>query len=190
MTKRELRKIYLEKRKSLSKTDIESYSKSIFKQFCSYFDLKNEKIHCFLPILSKNEINTTILIQTLFSDTNCTVITSKSDFESLEMSHYVINENTIFDEDKYGIPSPQSTKEISVKEIDVIIVPLLCFDKKGFRVGYGKGFYDRFISNCKPDVKTIGVSIFDPINSINDLNEFDKSLNHCITPTSIHHFKQ
>ena len=143
-----------------------------------------------MPILNKNEINTKIIIQRLFSETDCTVITSKSDFNTLEMKHYIINDQTQFQGDNYGIPTPINAEEINSFEIDWIIVPLICFDSKGFRVGYGKGFYDRFIVRCRSDIKIIGLSIFNPIEKISDKNEFDKPLDYCITPNNVYHFKQ
>lgn len=190
MLKTDIRKTYLDKRKSFSKQEIEEFSQSISDSFFDVFEPKNEKIHCFLPILSKNEINTNIIIQRLFSETDCSVITSKSDFSTLEMKHFVINEQTQFEEDHYGIPSPVNAQEIGSFEIDWVVVPLICFDSRGFRVGYGKGFYDRFIVRCRSDIKIIGLSIFNPIERVSDINEFDKPLDFCITPNTVHHFKQ
>ena len=175
MYKKELRKTYLDKRKSFSKEDIEKSSISISELFFDVFEPKNEKIHVFSPISKQNEIDTHKIINRLFSETDCVLITSKSDFNSLEMEHFTINNKTEFEEDNYGIPSPINGQPIDVSEIDWVIVPLLCFDTDGYRVGYGKGFYDRFLSQCRSDVKTIGLSIFNPIEEIEDKNEYDKA---------------
>ena len=190
MLKKELRKTYLDKRKTFSKEEIEKLSFSISELFFDVFEPKNEIIHVFLPISKQNEINTNLIIQRLFSETDCTVIVSKSNFETLELEHFIINENTNYTEDNYGIPSPINAKPIDASEIDWVIVPLLCFDTNGYRVGYGKGFYDRFLSQCRSDVKAIGLSIFNPIEKIEDLNEHDKALNFCISPINVHHFKR
>ena len=77
---------------------------------------------------------------------------------------------------------------IDEKEIDLVLVPLLCFDKKGFRVGYGKGFYDRFLSKCRSDVLKIGLSYFKPVEKIEDVRDFDVALDYCITPKGVWHF--
>jgi len=69
-----------------------------------------------------------------------------------------------------------------------VLVPLLSFDKKGFRVGYGKGFYDRFLMQCKSDCIKIGLSYFDPIDVIDDADEFDVPLDFCITPQKVYVF--
>ena len=73
-------------------------------------------------------------------------------------------------------------------EIDLVIVPLLCFDKKGNRVGYGKGYYDRFLKQCRKDCIKIGFSYFDPIDQVEDINKFDVKLDYGITPDAIYQF--
>ncbi|RYZ27704.1 MAG: 5-formyltetrahydrofolate cyclo-ligase, partial [Chitinophagaceae bacterium] len=79
-------------------------------------------------------------------------------------------------------------QQIDPKEIDLVVVPLLTFDKKGYRVGYGKGFYDRFLHQCKKDCIKIGLSYFDPIEAVDDANEFDVTLDFCITPQKAYVF--
>ena len=72
--------------------------------------------------------------------------------------------------------------------INMIFVPLLSFDKNGYRVGYGKGFYDRYLSQCRGDCLKIGFSYFEPLDAIDDTNEFDVPLNLCVTPTTVYVF--
>jgi 5-formyltetrahydrofolate cyclo-ligase len=67
----------------------------------------------------------------------------------------------------------------------VVFVPLLAFDKKGHRVGYGKGFYDRFLSDCKPETIKIGLSFFEAEESISAILPSDIRLDFCVTPTEI-----
>jgi 5-formyltetrahydrofolate cyclo-ligase len=66
-----------------------------------------------------------------------------------------------------------------------VFIPLLAFDKSGHRVGYGAGYYDRFLSKCKPDCLKVGLSFFEPVDEISDADEFDVKLNHCVTPSKI-----
>ncbi|MDP2160837.1 MAG: 5-formyltetrahydrofolate cyclo-ligase, partial [Flavobacterium sp.] len=88
----------------------------------------------------------------------------------------------------YGIPEPVDGLEVPVAKIDVVFVPLLAYDKNGHRVGYGKGFYDRFLSECKPTTIKIGLSFFEPEDLIEDVFESDIQLNYCITPQTIYIF--
>jgi 5-formyltetrahydrofolate cyclo-ligase len=104
------------------------------------------------------------------------------------MQHFVLDEHTRFETNNWGIPEPISGIEVAPSVIDMIIVPLLIFDLFGYRVGYGKGFYDRFFSSCNVDVQRVGLSFFDPIDVIADKNEYDVQLTQAITPDHIYHF--
>ena len=68
---------------------------------------------------------------------------------------------------------------------DLIIVPLLAVDAQGHRVGYGKGFYDRFLSKCRPDCLKVGLNYFEPDERIVDVGEHDIKLDACVTPTEV-----
>ena len=74
------------------------------------------------------------------------------------------------------------------EQMDVIIIPLLCFDKQGNRVGYGKGFYDRFLQKCSPKALKVGFCLQEPIELVEDLNEFDVKMDVCITPNKVWRF--
>ena len=102
-------------------------------------------------------------------------------------AHYVDGETTIV-ENEFGIPEPVGSEAIDPSEIDVVFVPLLAFDQQGYRVGYGKGFYDRFLAQCRENVIAIGFSYFDPVPKIDDANQFDIPLNYCVTPQQLYEF--
>jgi len=91
------------------------------------------------------------------------------------------NEETVFEKNQYGIDEPVNGMEVSPDDIDMIIVPLLGFDTHGYRVGYGKGFYDRFLCRCRKDCIKVGFSYFEPVDVIEDVNQFDIKLDYCIT---------
>jgi 5-formyltetrahydrofolate cyclo-ligase len=55
-------------------------------------------------------------------------------------------------------------------------------------VGYGKGFYDRFLSDCRPHCIKIGLSFFEPEIDIVDVLESDIKLDYCVTPESVFTF--
>lgn len=93
----------------------------------------------------------------------------------------LINEETMFKKNQFGMEEPTNGMEVSPDDIDMIIVPLLGFDTKGYRVGYGKGFYDRFLRLCRKDCIKVGFSYFEPVKVIEDVNQFDVKLDYCIT---------
>lgn len=88
----------------------------------------------------------------------------------------------------WGIIEPQGGTEIEPEATDLVLTPLLAFDERGYRVGYGKGFYDRFLARCRPDVIRVGLSFFEPVPLISDTDQFDIPLNFCITPQQIYEF--
>ena len=93
------------------------------------------------------------------------------------LTHFVFDESTQFAPNSWGIDEPLNGVSIEASEIDMVITPLLCIDKNKQRVGYGKGYYDRFLSECKPTVQKIGVSLFPQLTiEIEDINEFDVKL--------------
>ena len=75
--------------------------------------------------------------------------------------------------------------EVPTSKIEVVFVPLLAFDTNGNRVGYGKGFYDKFLSECHPNTIKIGLSLFEAETAIEDVISNDIPLTHCVTPTKI-----
>jgi 5-formyltetrahydrofolate cyclo-ligase len=70
----------------------------------------------------------------------------------------------------------------------VVFVPLLAYDKSGQRVGYGKGFYDTFLQQCKPNTVKIGLSFFAPEENIEDVSANDVALDYVVTPEGIVRF--
>ena len=104
------------------------------------------------------------------------------------MQAIICDDDDVFEKNFFKVPEPQHCEAINPQEIDLVLVPLLTFDKKGFRVGYGKGFYDRFLQQCKNGCIKIGLSYFEPIDAIDDADEFDVPLNFCITPQKVYVF--
>ena len=99
-----------------------------------------------------------------------------------------VEDDTSFTTNTFGLTEPKNGEEINANEIDIVFVPLFIFDLRGYRVGYGKGFYDKFLASCKNDVIKIGFCYFEPIEKIDDTNNFDIPLNYCITPHNIYEF--
>ena len=181
MEKQLLRKVYKQKRKELSKAEFDVYQEEIFNQVKMVDFSKIGNIHIFLPIQKQIEVNTYPIVKYLWS-INKTVIISKSDFTDNSLTHYKYTKETILKENAYGIPEPINAEAFDVKKIDMVFVPLLISDKNNYRVGYGKGFYDRFLSNCKKEIKTIGLNFFKPIKEIVDKNKYDVPLEMVIYP--------
>lgn len=189
MKKAEARTLFLNKRQSLSAQQIQELDQQIVDHF-SGLNLQGVRyLHLFLPILSKKEVNTYAIASWLKENhPQIQLVLSKSNFEDHSLSHFVWNEQTPLAENKWGITEPQGGTEIGATELDMVLVPLLVFDERGHRVGYGKGFYDRFLAECSPKIQKIGLSHFEPLAHIDDTFDFDIPLDACITPSRIWYF--
>jgi len=189
MNKNTLRQTYKARRNELTADQIEDLSLAIANQCLRLPIWDKVNFHLFLSIETKKEINTEYLLQVLAGkDKN--IILSKSDFKSGEMAHFLLTDNTKLRVNGYGIPEPEGGIQVSEAQLDVVFVPLLAFDENGNRVGYGKGFYDRFLQQCKTDVIKIGLSFFEAESTIEDVNSQDMALDFCITPHKIYQFKE
>ncbi len=187
MIKKELRIKYKKLRLSLDKDVIDEMSIAIANQVLKLDIWNKNYFHIFLPIETQNEVNTEFVLHIL-QGKDKEIVISKSNFEILEMTHYLLTDNTKIKKNHYNIPEPIDGLEVPVSKIDVVFVPLLAFDTKGNRVGYGKGFYDKLLSNCKPETIKIGLSFFKPEVLISDIFENDIKLNYCVTPAKIYYF--
>ncbi len=190
MTKAELRKNYLDQRASLSVDEIEAWNRLIADRFFERFDLSEVRnLHCFISIKKFNEIDTSLIFKRIWKDfPSIRTSAPRIDREHNELKHYVYKSETKLLENVWGIREPESGEVIGALEFDLVIVPLLCFDKRGYRVGYGKGFYDKFLAGCRLDCRKIGLSFFPAADLIDDVGEYDIALDECVTPTTFYNF--
>ena len=192
MNKASLRKEFFQKRMSLTQVEVDEKTRLITKSTLEFLQNKVFKtVHVFLPQRSKSEVNTWKVISALQSSFPHVKIAAPYIIPGTrKMEHYLLTPETSLIENRWGIPEPDplTATTIESEEIDVVLIPLLAFDKSGFRVGYGGGFYDRFLVQCRNDVPKIGLSFFAPIDSITDVDEFDIRLDFCVTPTNLYHW--
>ena len=197
MTKAGLRQHFLAKRKALSATDIQHRSALIAQSFLDFLaqQTRPEKInhlHTFLPIQRQNEVDTWPIIRLLWQQfPSIQVVVSVTDPIANSLTHYALDQHTPLIENKWGIPEPANTGQIPIEsdQIDFVLVPLLIFDQTGHRVGHGGGYYDRFLAECRPNCLKNGVSLFEPVERIDDVESTDIRLDTCILPDRIYYFK-
>ncbi|GAA4235241.1 5-formyltetrahydrofolate cyclo-ligase [Postechiella marina] len=187
MTKVELRKKYKTLRNKLSINTIEDLSLAIANQALKLDVWQHTFYHTFLSIEEQKEINTDYLLNIL-SGKDKNILISKSDFKTGEMTHFLLTDGTVIKKNRYNIPEPVDGIEILNNKVDVVFIPLLAFDTKGNRVGYGKGFYDRFLTKCKPETIKIGLSFFEAETEITDIFDGDIALDYCVTPKQVYTF--
>lgn len=187
--KNKLRQKYSALRDNLSENQIEEKSLEIANKLLELPIWNYNFYHVFLSISEKKEIDTEPLLHILQGkDKN--VVLSKSNFTTRELTNYLLTDTTVIKKNEWNIPEPVDGIEIPASKIDVVFVPLLAFDKAGHRVGYGKGFYDIFLSSCRKDVIKIGLSLFEPEDEIPGLLNSDIPMNYCITPNKTYFFEK
>jgi 5-formyltetrahydrofolate cyclo-ligase len=184
MLKKELRAKYKALRNHLSEIEIEEKSLAIANEIIKLPIWEKTYFHLFLPIEEQKEVNTEFILH-LLAGKDKEIVISKSDFATRNMTHFLLTDNTRIKKNEYNIPEPIDGLEVPAAKIEVVFVPLLAFDKKGNRVGYGKGFYDKFLTDCKPETIKIGLSFFAPEEQISDVFESDVLLDFCVTPNGV-----
>jgi 5-formyltetrahydrofolate cyclo-ligase len=187
MKKSALRKQANLLRAQLDAKAIQSLSNQLLTQF-SRLNFNGLKVlHIFLPIQEKNEPDTFLLIEWLRAHhPDIKIIVPKSDFSTFLMTHHVLGDHKELQKNAFNILEPQQGEEHK-GDIDLVILPLLAFDSRGYRAGYGKGFYDRFLQGM--DTLKVGLSLFDVSENIEDVNEHDLKLDLCITPGKLYDFR-
>lgn len=189
MTKQEIRSLYKQKRLVISCSDLASRSEKICHLIFENFQLEGKTISLFLPIERHKEINTYGILEKGIS-IGTTIGLPKTNNSDHSLKHYKYESSSQLHVNEIGIPEPSHGKLIKPAQFDFVFVPLYAFDINGHRVGYGKGYYDRFLKKCNPYCKFIGLTLFDEFVTIDNVNVHDIKLNFCISPKQIHRFEK
>ena len=188
MDKSQIRTQYKELRKELSEIEVMDKSLLIANR-CLELPVWEEQIfHLFLSLEDQNEVDTTPILTLLQGKDKEVVVPKIANAEQLQ--HFLITDQTRFQKNALGIPEPVSGIEIEASKIDVVFVPLLAFDDKGHRVGYGKGYYDRFLATCRTNCIKVGLSFFEKEQDSFIIEPTDIPLDYCVTPEKIYRFSK
>jgi len=187
MTKKEARIIYKQKRMELTDKEKVRMSDLILIRFQELSLPPIQTIHTYLAVAAQNEIDTSVIVRYMsFRHPGLLQVVPRVEGDGLQ--HYFYEDETKLERNQWGIPEPVDAEMADPLSIDLVLVPLLCFDQNGNRVGYGKGYYDRFLASCRKDVLKIGLSYFEAEDRIEDHEEFDIPLNYCVTPNRLYEF--
>ena len=167
LDKIELRQQAMQQRRLLSEAVRAARSTAINYALINHFVWANIScVHCYIPHSAKMEVDTWPFLHYLFSrQSRITVVSNR--INKQHMDCVVIDADTPYFPNCFGMIEPdQHTAVIAPEKIDVMILPLLACDRRGNRLGYGKGYYDRLLARCRPDMQRIGVNYFSPIANI------------------------
>jgi len=188
LKKETARKNYQKKRQELSSLRFEEDSSQIIHNLIELIKkFKPTCIHCFLTINQKSEINTKPIMEYCWEN-RIDVVVPVTDFTNNMLKNAKFEPSTKTALTKNNIPEPINPIWANDSDIELVITPLLAFDATGHRVGFGRGFYDRLFSSLHDEVKRVGVSFFEPCETLEDVDNYDVPLTHCVTPHTTHCF--
>lgn len=155
--KQNLKSEILEKRKTLSKEDIEEKSSKVKENLYSLSEFKDAK-NIMLYVSFNNEVDTQKLIKELLDNKEKTVVVPYVVKNNLILQLSEIKDFNELEPKTLGIlePKEDKIKKFGINDVDLVIVPGIVFDKNGQRIGYGYGFYDRFLKTLEKNVKKVG----------------------------------
>lgn len=188
MDKAGLRKQALAERNALTEAQWLEKSRAINDFFFTGFDLNFIRtIHLFLPMTERKEPDLWLLVDRLRREfPHIRIGIPKMNGKKLESIYFEglhqLEKNSV------GIQEPKQGIEAPVEKIDLVLVPVLLADRKGNRLGYGKGYYDRFLKTCRKDCIRAGVSLLEPVESV-PAESHDVPLTHLITPSGVVRFQ-
>lgn len=189
MLKKEARKIYNAKRQEIGYSDRMKWDDLILINFQTIEMPFLDAVFSFYPMEDRNEVNVFLLTDYLhFRNPSLQIAYPKMAVKEPNMEAVTCKADTVFEANDIGILEPLEKEIISPEDIDLVLVPMLVCDVHGNRVGYGKGYYDRYLSRCRPDCMKVGISYFEPVERIDDADKFDVALNFCITPQKAYVF--
>lgn len=190
MTKKELRNVYRQKRLDISEQERIKLDDLLLIQFQKLHLPDAEVLLTYYPMPHTAEPDTHIFSRYLHHMVpGLQTAYPVTDFSTATMNAFAVTDDTDFVENAFRIAEPVSSNFVNANRVDIVFVPMLICDAQGNRVGYGKGFYDRYLAQCRQDVIKIGFSYFEPIEAVADAHEFDIPLSYCITPKRIYEFE-
>ena len=189
MLKEEARRIYRNKRMELGEAE---RSKLDDLMLICFQKLELHFLHSILsyyPIAENNEPDTQIFTSFLqFRNPAVEIAYPRMNKGERNMDAVAASEDSAFIKGKFNVPEPVSDHILTPESFDLVFVPMLICDSFGYRVGYGKGFYDQYLAKCRNECIKIGLSYFQPIDKLEDKEQFDIPLNICITPQQAYVF--
>lgn len=187
MWKKDIRKTYLSRRKSLSIAEVGRMQGLLLIHVQQAGLPLVTVLHRYLADASSNEPDPANIVRWMrFMSPGLIEVVPKIHSDRNEMDAVRYQDGDILVPNKFGIAEPLDTYVVDPESIDLVLVPLLAFDSDLNRVGYGKGYYDQFLRRCRPDCLKIGLGYFAPVDHISDVYPGDIRLDMCITPEGIY----
>jgi 5-formyltetrahydrofolate cyclo-ligase len=194
VNKADLRRTALARRMALDAGEVARRSDKLCENLFQEFSVAEwQWLHLFLPLRRRNEPDTWSIIRRIWAEqlaVRLAVPVVQPD--GLSLKQYELTADTPLRANRWGIPEPEplAATQVSAAAFDAVLVPLLAVDRTGQRVGYGGGFYDRFLAQCRPGTQFIGLNVLDeaPVAAVADVLPTDVPLTACLTPGRVWRF--
>lgn len=189
MTKAEARQEYLKRRLALNDAGRDILNLQIYNRFfaAGYLD-QVKTVHIFLSMERTREPDTWQILDRIRREFPHVRLVVPRMNEGYTLDHFYFEGLHQLKQNEFGILEPSGGIPANVNKIDFVFVPLAAFDEEGNRVGYGKGYYDKFLSTCRPDCLKAGLSFFEAVDYFSDVEEHDVPLDVCFTPAKVYRF--
>ena len=180
-----LRQLFKKERSRLSVNEVGDLSKKVFKNLINLNIWDKNFYHLYLSNINNKEVETNKIVNLLFEKDKRIFVPKIKD---TNLIHVEIKKDTLYSTNKIGIKEPKENHKADPNLFEVVFFPLLAYDKQGNRVGYGGGYYDKFLGNIKTNPLKIGLSLFEPVDKIQDIETHDVRLDYVITPKKAYSF--
>ena len=188
--KKEWRAHYMQLRQALPVEEKSQRSKLIMDHYFSLFQTERPQVvHLFLSMLAKGEVDTRFILHKLNEEyPNVKTVTSVMAADQVSLLTIEVRKETPLVLNSWGIPEPTQRVAFPEQEIQEVLTPLLAVDARGYRLGYGKGFYDRFFERCSSSVVRTGLSFFPEQKENLPHDDWDVKLHRLISVEGVSNF--
>jgi 5-formyltetrahydrofolate cyclo-ligase len=187
MSKEHLREKYLAQRQAMSASVYHQKNQRVYTHFFREFNMTHyPSLHTYLSCPARKEVDTWRLVHTILVK-NPTIVLAVPKLLAgpRQMESRQIAQNTTFQQHSWGVQEPMGGAQIPAAAFLLVVLPVIAFDEQGYRVGYGQGYYDLFLKQCRPDVTKVGLCFEDPLPAIDDLHGYDVPMDYCVTPNQV-----
>jgi 5-formyltetrahydrofolate cyclo-ligase len=189
MIKNTVRKEFLQRRMNILEEELQQQTQLIASNFRKLILPPVNYLLSYNALASRHEFEVSVCEQIVKEQNPLVRIAwPKIHVDMLDMEAGLVESDGLFIKNRFNILEPIGGTIVPPHQLELIFVPLVAFDERGYRVGYGKGYYDRYLAQCRTDAVKIGFSFFEAVEYIEDIDEFDVPLNFCITPHRIYEF--
>ncbi len=153
-----IRRKLMQQRQSLQAAYVNDASQKIVNHLINLVPWNKVRcLHTYAPIESKKEVDTWPLLRYVWEHQPHVTALAPTIVKQ-QMINVAVDTKTKWHKNKLGVPEPTNAPvSVLFHQFDIIIVPAVGFDKNGYRLGYGQGYYDKFLTN-QPHATTIGLA--------------------------------